>query len=120
MRNLLLSVAALALLLTACAKPVPLAKADYVGEWRSQTMALLITPDGSVVYKRLEGGMSTSVQGPLQGFDGNNFSVGIGPVKTTFVVSTPPHEAQGGWKMVVDGVELTRVEEEAATAAIQG
>ncbi|MGO4221075.1 hypothetical protein AB4Y64_04370 [Lysobacter sp. TAF61] len=111
MRNLLLSVVALALLLTACAKPVPPAKADYVGEWRSQTMALLITQDGSVVYKRLEAGVSKSVEGPLQGFDGDDFSVGLGPIKTTFVVSRPPYQAQGEWKMVVDDVELTRVKE---------
>jgi hypothetical protein len=95
-------------LLAACGKPVPPAKAAYVGEWQEPTMYLLITQDGSVRYKRLSGGVTTSVEGPLKGFNGDNFDVGIGPMSTTFVVGKPPHEVGNQWKMVVDGVELTR------------
>jgi len=96
------------LLLAACAKPLPPEKAAYAGYWRAQKMALLITAGGNVQYKRTQDGSSTSVNGPLQRFEGDNFVVGVGPVKTTFVVSVPPHQDQGAWKMVVDGVELTR------------
>lgn len=71
-------------------------------------MYLLITQDGSVRYKRLKGGATTSVEGPLKGFDGDNFDVGIWKMSTTFVVTRPPYEDKGQWKMVVDGVELTR------------
>ncbi len=71
-------------------------------------MYLLITQDGSVHYKRLKAGASTSVEGPLKGFDGNNFEVGIGPMSTTFIVSKPPYQEGGKWKMVVDGIELTK------------
>lgn len=101
-------VAALALTLTACGKPVPPEKAAYVGEWQDKTMYLLITQDGSVRYKRLKGGGTTSVEGPLKGFQGNDFEVGVGPMSTTFVVSKPPYEEDGHWKMVVDEVALTR------------
>jgi hypothetical protein len=94
--------------LSACAKPVPSDKAAYVGEWREQSMYLLITQDGSVRYKRLKGGVSTSIEAPLQRFDGDNFVVGFGPMSTTFVVSKPPYHDGRAWKMVVDGVELTR------------
>jgi hypothetical protein len=31
-------------------------------------------------------------------------------VRSTFVVSKPPHRAGGKWKMTVDGVELTKSE----------
>ncbi|HET6599812.1 MAG TPA: hypothetical protein VFG60_07600 [Burkholderiaceae bacterium] len=97
------------LALAGCAKPVPPDKRAYVGEWQSPTMAILITQDGNVMYKRLVGdNASKSVRGPLQGFEGNDFTVGVGPLKTTFAVSVPPHEDQGEWKMTVDGVELTR------------
>ena len=98
----------LASFLSGCGKPVPPDKADYIGEWSSPEMYLLITPDGSVRYRRLRGGMETSISGPLRGFDGNNFIVGIPLLSSTFVVSTPPHQEDGIWKMVVDGVELTR------------
>ncbi|HEV2681546.1 MAG TPA: hypothetical protein VGV14_13660 [Rhodanobacter sp.] len=109
MHKLLWIFAMCCLLLAGCVKPLPPEKAAYAGEWRSTTMALLITQDGNVMYKRSDGNLSKSVNGPLQAFEGDNFVVGVGPVKTTFTVSTPPHEDQGSWKMVVDGVELTKV-----------
>jgi hypothetical protein len=94
------------LALAGCAKPVPPEKAAYVGEWTSTAMALLITQDGSVAYRRLHQGANKSIDAPLKEFQGDNFVVGLGPVSTTFVVSAPPHVDGGVWKMTVDGVEL--------------
>jgi hypothetical protein len=108
MRRLIIFLLAV-LVMTGCAKPLPPERSSYVGEWQSSTMAVLITQDGHVAYKRLVGSNgSKTINGPLQSFDGNNFIVGIGPLKTTFVVSAPPHDDHGIWKMTVDGVELTR------------
>ena len=98
----------LALALAGCGEPVPAEKSAYVGEWQDKTMYLLITQEGSVRYKRVKGATTTSVEGPLKRFDGDSFEVGIGPMTTRFVVSKPPHQDAKGWKMVVDGVELTR------------
>jgi hypothetical protein len=103
-----LAVLALALPLGGCGKPVPPEKASYVGEWRQPTMYLLITQDGTVRYKRLKGAGTTSIDAPLKGFSGDNFEVGVGPISTVFVVSRPPYQKDGKWKMMVDGVELTR------------
>ncbi|MFC5526820.1 hypothetical protein ACFPPA_13845 [Rhodanobacter ginsengisoli] len=108
MRKLPWALLVLAALLAGCGKPVPPGKAAYVGEWHSAAMAMLITQDGSVAYRRVEGGVSKSISGPLQRFDGDDVVVGVGPIKTTFVVSLPPHRDRGVWKMTVDGVELTR------------
>ena len=107
LRSLLL-LSPLVALLVGCGAPVPAERAAYVGEWQAKTMYLLITQDGSVRYKRLKGGASTSIEGPLKAFAGDNFEVGIGPMKTTFEVSTPPHPVGDKWQMTVDGVELTR------------
>jgi hypothetical protein len=110
MKNRLVWVMLLAaLLLVACANPVPPDKTAYVGEWRAPDMSLLITQDGTVVYWRKKGGSTTSIDAPLKRFEGDNFVVGIGLWTTTFVVSKPPHQEAGRWKMTVDGVELTRV-----------
>jgi len=106
-RNLIFAVMA-AVLITACGEPVPPEKASYVGEWQQPTMYLLITQDGSVKYKRLSGGTSKSIEGPLKGFNGDNFDVGFGPMSTTFIVSKPPTQNGEKWTMTVDGVELTR------------
>jgi hypothetical protein len=102
------AVGLVALLLGGCAKPVPVDKVAYVGEWRERTMYLLITLDGSVRYKRLYGGVTTSIEGPLKEFRGDNFVVGFGPFNTTFVVAKPPYQDGVLWKMIVDGVTLTK------------
>lgn len=68
-----------AILLSACSKPLPVEKMNYAGEWRSNKMGLLILADGTVAYKRLQNGGTTSVNGPLKEFEGNDFVVGIGP-----------------------------------------
>ena len=108
-RHFLLAIA-LILVFAGCAQPVPSGKADYVGEWKAPGMTLLITQDGSVQYERIKGGGKTTVTGPIQKYEGDNFSVGFGFLSTTFVVSKPPYKASGVWKMVVDGVELTKID----------
>lgn len=97
-----------AMLLAACSSPLPPDRADYAGNWQSPEMALLILQDGSVSYKRLKGGATTSVSGPMKEFVGDDFVVGIGFLTTTFEVSEAPHVIDGRWQMVVDGVRLTR------------
>jgi hypothetical protein len=98
-----------AVLLAACSEPLPLEKREYAGDWRGEQMRLLITPEGRCEYnRRFPGGHSSKISAPIQRFEGNNFVVGVGPFGTTFVVAKPPHLAGGQWKMVVDGVELTR------------
>ena len=98
----------MALLLAACGVPVRADKIDYVGEWTAPGMYLLITQDGSIAYYRLKRGASTEIEGPLKGFDGDDFIAGFGPFVTTFEVSSPPHQDGDHWLMTVDGVELTR------------
>ncbi|MBS0457555.1 MAG: hypothetical protein JSS44_09535 [Proteobacteria bacterium] len=101
-------IALLVLALAACAKPLPPERAAYVGQWQGQNMVLRITQEGRLAYKRMEGNSTTSVDAPIQGFSGNDFSAGVGPLSTTFKVSAPPHQDGTQWKMTVDGVELTR------------
>jgi hypothetical protein len=96
------------LILAACGQPVPEDKAAYVGDWRAPTMSLRLMQDGRVLYKRTEGVATTSIDAPLRRFEGDNFVVGVPFISTTFEVSKPPYQEAGIWKMVVDGVELTR------------
>ena len=93
---------------TGCSNPVPSEKSDYIGEWRSQEMYLLILQDGSVSYKRLKKGRTTSINGPLKEFVGNNFVVGFSFITTTFKVSAAPTKINNEWKMTVDGIRLTK------------
>jgi hypothetical protein len=94
--------------LAGCTKPIPAEKTAYVGEWQEKTMSLVINEDGTVQYRRVKGAATTSIKAPLKGFAGNNFEVGVGPMATTFVVSKPPYQDGGNWKMVVDDVTLVK------------
>lgn len=100
----------LTVFLYGCGIPVPADKADYVGEWRAPEMYLSIAPDGRVEYKRHQERTETTITGPLQEFKGNDFTVGLPFLTATFVVSKPPYKEGDTWKMVVDGVELTKVQ----------
>ncbi len=95
--------------LVGCAKPIPQERSAYVGEWHGASMDLRIEQDGRVAYRRWRGSVHTSIDAPLREFEGDNFIVGVGPLTTIFVVSAPPHEVDGNWKMTVDGVELTKM-----------
>ncbi|WP_313317253.1 hypothetical protein [Stenotrophomonas sp.] len=100
---------AVACLLTACGKPVPADKQDYVGSWESATTLLVIDASGRVIYKHQpKPSVSKSLDAPIKAYEGNDFVVGVGPVSTRFVVSVPPHQEGDRWKMTVDGQELTR------------
>jgi hypothetical protein len=110
--SLVILIAALPML-SACGQPVADDKAAYVGEWHAQAMDVELTKDGTIHYKRVRGTATgatttTTVNAPLRRFEGDNFVVGIPFLSTTFEVSAPPHQEAGTWKMVVDGVELTR------------
>ena len=109
MKSRLLLILALGALLVGCGIDMPPEKQNYVGEWKGAGMSLLITSDGTVSYERKKGGGSTSVNAPIQEFQGDDFVVGIAFMETTFEVSKPPYEENGQWKMVIDGVELTRI-----------
>lgn len=96
-------------LLAACGKPVPADKQAYVGTWESTTTSLLIDASGRVIYKHQPSpSISKSLDAPIKAYEGNDFIAGVGPLTTRFVVSVPPHQEEGSWKMTVDGQELTR------------
>ncbi|WP_296249700.1 hypothetical protein [uncultured Stenotrophomonas sp.] len=97
------------LVLAACGKPVPADKQAYVGTWESTTTSLLIDASGRVIYKHQPSpSVSKSLDAPIKAYEGNDFIAGVGPLTTRFVVSVPPHQVDGSWKMTVDGQELTR------------
>lgn len=98
------------LLAVACAKPLPPNRVSYVGRWEAPNMLLQISDDSQLHYEKQNGNASTKIDMPIREFNGNDFTVGFGPIATTFVVSQPPEQKDGKWRMVVDGVELTKMQ----------
>jgi len=95
----------------ACAKPLPPDHANYAGRWEAPNMLLQISSDSQLLYEKHNGSASTKIDMPIREFNGNNFTVGFGPIATTFVVSQPPTQKDGKWLMTVDGVELTKTQQ---------
>jgi hypothetical protein len=96
---------------------MPADKQDYVGDWQGKlkdvSLTLRIAPDGTVNYERKEGSGSVTrsrsiSNGKITKFDGNDFEVKAFLVSTTFKVEKPPYRDGNRWKMVVDGVEVSR------------
>lgn len=109
LRSILLATA-LVLPTASYADPVPKDKLHYVGEWTGKQMRLQIEKDGKIQYKRIRDSKNVDLNIELKGFNGDNFDAGVSLIRSTFVVSKPPHRAGSEWKMVVDGVELTKIE----------
>ena len=91
----------------------PADKQDYVGDWRGRSedssMTLSIAADGTVNYERKKGSSTKSISnGKITKFDGNDFEVKAFVVSTTFKVEKPPYRDGNSWKMVVDGMEVSR------------
>jgi hypothetical protein len=106
--NKLILLLLVVLTISSCSKPIPADKLSYAGEWKSKEMYLLILLDGTVAYKRLQNGGTTSINAPLKEFVGDDFIVGLGFFTTTFDVAEAPHQVDGNWVMVVDGIKLTK------------
>ena len=94
--------------LIACAKPLPEDKLDYAGQWYGNGVSLVILQEGTIAYERKEGNRSTTINAPIKGFNGDDFTVGIGFFTTDFKVSEAPHQVEGQWQMVVDDTRLVR------------
>jgi hypothetical protein len=104
----IVSVLVLLFALISCAKPLPSDRSDYVGAWSGPGIVLSISQEGRVVYRQGTDTFKKKISAPLKEFKGDNFVVGVGPAETTFVVTAPPRQVAGVWRMTVDGVELTR------------
>jgi len=110
LRTAILAAAFLSSSAHAAPVPVPPEKMAYVGDWQGKDMRIQLAKDGKVKYKRDQPNRKMDLSLDLQGFNGDNFDVGVTLIRSTFVVSKPPHREGGKWKMTVDGVELTRVD----------
>lgn len=89
-------------------KPIPKDKQDYIGTWTSAEVMLQISADGQLNYEYHSGNSSTTINGPIQKFNGDDFEAGALGINKTFDVSQPPHQENGKWVMVVEGQQLVR------------
>ncbi len=104
----LLAVLGLAIGLLGCGISVPEDKQLYVGQWEGAQTSLRIDADGTVSYERQANPGHVTINAPIQEFRGDDFTVGLPLLTTTFEVSRAPWFEGGRWRMVVDGTELTR------------
>ena len=88
--------------------PPPAALSEIVGSWQSDTVSLVIDAAGMVAHERHEGGTNTSFNAPILEWTDSGFVAGIGPIKQTFTINSPPAEVDGVWTMTVNNNVLIR------------
>lgn len=105
---MVLSVFAAAMAMAGCGlDELPEDKADYAGFWSGPTIGLDIGQDASVAYQQNSAGSSSSVNGKIARFDGDDFVVTVF-VDIRFEVSEPPHEVEGVLHMTVNDEDLSQ------------
>jgi len=105
-----------ALALTACdlsgfltaIQPVAPPSTDYVGEWETVGVDLVIYEDGTLSYETRSGNLTKTLNAPILTWGEQGFDAGIGPIVVEFTVNEAPHLDGDIWKMTVNGKELER------------
>ncbi len=79
------------------------------GDWEGIGMRLLITPDGTVEYERMAGGVKKSITGgTVTRIGTDSFDVKVLVGSTTFKIDGLPRKDGAAWKIKVDGVEMVK------------
>jgi hypothetical protein len=92
-------------------RPVPTDMHHYLGSWRGDSAALLISKEGTVRYHSRDGLESNIMRGRFNGFEGHDVAVGLGPFGSKIKVDRPPYFDGKDWKMVIDGREVIKLPE---------
>ena len=90
---------------------VPLDKQGYLGRWHGPGTLLEIEFDGRVRYTQIHADRHRRVAGTIRVFDGDDFIVGWPWWGLRFHVSQPPVLSNGRWRIVVNDVELERLDD---------
>ena len=95
-------------ILSGCGEPLSEDKLDYAGLWRGGNELIEINNDGSVSYAKVRLDNTETIEGPIKEFTDEGFIVGYLFLTTKFKVDKPPYQENGKWKMVLNGVEMTK------------
>ncbi len=82
-------------------------KKEYAGHWEGGGVTLDIS-SSAVSYVNKQGNTSTTLNGTLDHFEGDDIVIKILIPTSTLKVTSPPTLTGGEWKMTVEGVEVTR------------
>ena len=95
-------------ILSGCGEPLSEDKLDYVGLWRGGNLLIEIKEDGSVSYAKVRTNNTETIEGPIKEFTDEGFVVGYLFLSMKFKVDKSPYKENGNWKMVLNGVEMTK------------
>ena len=102
-----------AILLSACAKPLPADKLNYAGTWQNDdsSIQLVISKLGQMQYREYRDANNyTVLSGPIRSFNRQKILFGFGPFSKEFMISQAPHlNSNGIWSMTINGEYLNRV-----------
>jgi hypothetical protein len=88
--------------------PIPQDQKVYVGIWQGSNIFLEIDADGNASYAKVMEGASETVDSPVKKIGDGKIVIGYLFITKTLELTKPPFEEDGKWKMVIDGVTLTK------------
>jgi hypothetical protein len=96
-------------------RPEPPPSPAWVGTWEGPGMTVRIDESGLVDLRRgasgTGGDLASSVAGPAKAWT-PSLEVGVGVFTTGWRVDETPHEVNGEWRMVIEGVVVVRTSTE--------
>lgn len=99
----------LSLLLFGCSPdPIPQDQTIYVGVWQGGNVFLEIMEDGNASYAKVQDGATETVDSPVKQIGDGKIVIGFLFFTKTLELTKPPYEEDGEWKMIIDGVTLTK------------
>lgn len=88
--------------------PVPERFQSLVGTWKTFGTSLSIYQEGYIKYASKNGQMPIEIRGPITKWTDQGFISGAIILTQEFKVTTPPHQVEGKWEMVVNGERLIK------------
>lgn len=82
-------------------------KKEYAGHWEGGGVTLDVSAS-NVSYEKKKGSETTTINGTLDHFEGDDIVVKVLIADMTLKVSSPPTLVGSDWKMTIEGTEVTR------------
>lgn len=102
-------------------QPVEPPSEEWVGQWTGSEFSLTISPNGEVTVNDRRGSAESVYNLPATLWEDDQVVLGANVLTKILSIDEPPYEADGEWRMVVEGVPMTRsaIEEKSLDQLLQ-
>ena len=95
-------------LISCSADPLPQDQKVYAGVWQGGNVFLEIKEDGNASYAKVQDGASETIDAPVKQIGDGKIIIGYLFITKTLELTKAPYQEEDEWKMIIDGVTLTK------------